>query len=31
VRVVKDTRIDEARIAEEVRKERISVERDARR
>jgi uncharacterized protein (TIGR02271 family) len=31
VRVVKDTRTDEARIAEEVRKERIRVERDARR
>jgi uncharacterized protein (TIGR02271 family) len=31
VRVVKDTGTDEARIAEEVRKERISVERDARR
>jgi uncharacterized protein (TIGR02271 family) len=29
VRVVKDTRTDEARIAEEVRKERIRVERDA--
>ena len=31
VRVVKDTRTDEAPIAEEVRKERIRVERDARR
>jgi uncharacterized protein (TIGR02271 family) len=31
VRVVKDARTDEARIAEEVRKERIRVERDARR
>jgi stress response protein YsnF len=31
VRVVKDTRTDAAPIAEEVRKERIRVERDARR
>jgi hypothetical protein len=31
VTVVKDTRTDEARIAEEVRKERIRIERDARR